>query len=114
MKLLRQYIYVFFELGSLFLLITIWYISNNVLNTQYSQGVLIDAVLLITFIVMIVQKNPHSRFFYYFFGFLTISAVVSLFERQSILSLFSTLAFIYLILGVVNVLLFNRNQITSE
>ncbi|KKR11737.1 MAG: hypothetical protein UT39_C0003G0006 [Candidatus Woesebacteria bacterium GW2011_GWA1_39_21] len=100
---------IFTEIALYILVALAWYIAKESLNLSIENEYLIDGIFIFGFIGMVIRKNAHHRFYWYAFSAIVLSAISDTLGATTITFYFSSLAISFLILGVLNTLLFNKN-----
>ena len=97
----------YLEIANVFVITAIW-IAYGKFKHSNSVDLLIDGLLASYFIILLLERSSHPRHFWVGFSCLLATVVSSILEISTFTYVFSSLALGFFTLGVINLLIFNR------
>ena len=88
-----------------------WFSAKKFLKMNINDEYLIDVVFFIALALLIFMRSGHQRLFWYGFSGLVLSAISDTSGFSTITFFLSSFSISFFALGILNSLLFNRNNL---
>ncbi len=106
----RSIHFIYWEVGLFIATVFIWFIGKKIVNLIVPDDYLIDVISIIGLVVVFINRSPSPRFFWYGWLGLCATALSSVFQFGTLVYFLSSFSFVFLALGAINMLVFEREE----